>query len=141
MNARHLLAIGLCTILPACKADKTQGPDTLPTFAMTSASYRESDNLPAAVTQELGSSYRMADWNDIPNSGSVESFLNDLGITTGEIVPLTYNGSRFDGSTRHYFLQRGTAHAGALVYDQFGTSAWLGSWYGYSGLRVMATLR
>jgi len=125
-----------------CTGCFTYTTAALPTFAMTSANYRETDDLPGAVARELGSSYRMADWNDLVSySGTMESFLNGLGIATGELVLLTYNGLRFDGGTRHYFLARGTAHAGAMVYDQFGSSAWLGSWYGYSGLRVMARLR
>ena len=108
-------------------------------LAVTSARYGEGDDLATAVEFELGSKFVIAGWEDLlPYSESIDSLLDSLGVGTGEILLLTYRGQRFDLGPRHFFLARGSPHAGASVFDRFGNSAWLGSWYGYRNLRVLA---
>jgi hypothetical protein len=108
-------------------------------LAVTSARYGEGADLEAAVEFELGSEFVIAGWEDLaPFGGSIDSLLDRLGVGEGEILLLTYRGQRFDAGPRHFFLARGTPHAGAAVFARYGDSAWLGSWYGYQNLRVLA---
>ena len=80
-------------------------------------------------------------WPRLSCDRCVEGAANDFNYFGGEGDLARIARQRCDGGTRHYFLAQGTAHSRALVYGQYGSAAWLGSWYGYSGLRVMATLR
>lgn len=105
----------------------------------TSKSYSETDNIEEIVHQELGSNFRVADWQDFSQYvGSLDALFDSLSISDGESVLVTYNGNHFvSGSTRHYILTRGIPHSGALVHAQYGNEAWLGSWYGLSNLGIV----
>ena len=143
----------LLQMIASCVADGSMSDATTTTtttttgqgwlrFSLTSASYRETDELARAVEKELGHAAVIADWTELPSSArELESLLDAVGSKEGEMLLITYRGARQASTARYFFLQRGVPHPGAGVYARVGNVAWVGSWHGYSNLRILATLR
>ncbi len=101
--------------------------------------YSETDNLAQKVQAEFGNESRIADWKDLAGfQGQLGLLFDKLGIKDGEVLLVTNNGNRYYSGSRHYILVRGTPHAGAAVHARYGNEAWLGSWYGYKNVRILA---
>ncbi len=126
-------------------------------FATTIGMYSETANLDSAVKAELGTSYRIADWNDVKSycaAHPIDSLYamiawspwdtaggNSIDTTRQNFFVL-WNGQGFwpQDPTRHYFTTRFDHNVPStwLVQDQIDSSAIvLGSWYGVS-FRVLA---
>ncbi|MBI5058237.1 carboxypeptidase regulatory-like domain-containing protein [candidate division KSB1 bacterium] len=81
-------------------------------FRVTSGTHTETENLEQAVSNEFGSNYRIADWNDIVAycaSHSVDDFISSISWQLGEENSLivTRDGQHFyGGGNRHYYATR-----------------------------------
>lgn len=107
-----LSAFVLFVVATGCKDDNPVDPTPKnEKFKVTSNKYSETADLNAAVTSELGSNYRMADWNDIVaycDSLTATKFISDFNIPLGEenSLMVTRDGQHFYGTTRHYYISR-----------------------------------
>lgn len=107
-------------------------------FARTVNKYRETSDWEAAVRSELGTGWRVADWNDLEtfylNGGNLAALLDALGIVNyRDGFWLTKGGVRNFSAERFYFAERhnGVVPEGFLVHDYLGYYLLsLGSWYG-----------
>ena len=105
-------------------------------FAITTDKYSETVDLEQIVMDEFGSNYRIATWDDLINyyddGGTAVDFEENL---TGSAM-ITYNGSHWYRSTRHYFYSIShrpgqTPHSGYLSDANIDNHEFdLGSWYG-----------
>ncbi|MDZ4205549.1 MAG: hypothetical protein U1C46_12130 [Bacteroidales bacterium] len=107
-------------------------------FKTTFNYYKETDNLEQAVINEFGSSYRIADWNDVVaycQNNSPGLFISNLNWQLGEenSLMVVRNGQHFWAGSRHYYISRFDhnkpshylAHANINNHHID-----LGSWYG-----------
>lgn len=134
-------------------------------FAATQQRYADNANLTQACQAELGSGYRVADWNDISSyvqglngAGTDADQRSRLATFFGEVAMgpydtsitheardangerVLYKGQAQDGG-RYYFLVRhdGMVDGDFLIVAELGNhSIDLGSWYGYRQ-RVLCT--
>jgi len=103
------------------------------TFSKTSASYDSGmtySELNAAVKNELGSNYEVADWNDIDDYVDGGGDISDL--KSFEDTMLTRNGKPEYSSGRQYYIDW-SDRSGQTPYDSFLSHAnigqmHLGSW-------------
>ncbi|MGD1819815.1 MAG: hypothetical protein ACPKOI_08060 [Pleomorphochaeta sp.] len=89
--------------------------------------YSETDDIDSIVHQELGTNFRVADWQDFASyEGQLDSLFDFLGIVDGQVLLITNGGSRYSSDSKQYALVRGIASVGANVLDNYGDEAWLG---------------
>ena len=115
---------------------KTGHAVDLNNFAITAGTYPETADLEKIVEKEFGSNYRITDWNDIvayhSDGGNAKDFENEFGTA----AMITYNGSHWYGSSRHYFYTIShrpgqTPFDGYLSHANINNHEFdLGSWYG-----------
>lgn len=84
-------------------------------FALTSGTYASTSDWSRAVMSELGSDYRVADWNDLvaycKNGGNLTSLLDALGFTWDrETAFVKRSGRKQFSSGRYYFIARHDNH-------------------------------
>jgi hypothetical protein len=103
-------------------------------FKHTINSYTETDNLNSKIISEFGSSYSIADWNDLKAISDINAWISCMGLTNNEAFMVTKNSSYFyNNGNRQYFVQyfsNGSAPGSFLVHDKIGNYLYLGSWYG-----------
>lgn len=80
-------------------------------FMVTSNTYKDSSDWDAAVREEFGPSYKVADWNDIKrfcrNGGDLPGLLDHLGLTkAGDSGFVRRNGKSKYSSNRWYYISR-----------------------------------
>jgi len=93
--------------------EETQTAQAMPTplfpFALTNKTYHETDDFSSACSQELGSSWRTADWNDFLQQSqagnSIPDIISTLALEKNTPYLLTYNGEGWYDGQRHYFLE------------------------------------
>ena len=122
---------GACALAVVAGAPtSSQALTTIYNFAVTTGSYVQGTNLNNAVAAELGSKYRVADWNDIidyVNSG----YSVDDPIFSG-LNYVTVSGSNHQSGSRYYYTQYST-RPGQAPYDGFMSygnvgQLYLGAW-------------
>lgn len=109
-------------------------------FALTSGTYASTSDWNKAVMSELGSDYRVADWNDLAaycnNGGNLTSLLDALGFTWDrETAFVKRSGNKQYSAGRYYFIARHDNHLPTkysfLVHATlFNNQLDLGSWGG-----------
>jgi hypothetical protein len=121
--------------------EATQTAQAVPTpafpFSLTNKKYHETDDFSSACSDELGSQWRTADWNDFllqsQAGNSITDVISTLALAKNTPYLLTYNGESWYNGQRHYFLE---------FHDHVLPGGWLshaniddhyidlGSWYG-----------
>lgn len=102
-------------------------------FAITSQKYSETTDLTQAAKNNLGSSYDIADWNDLKNINDIQSWIICMGISHDQTFLVTRNGNDFYSGNRHYYVHYSTdglPYSGFLAHDKINNVLFLGSWYG-----------
>lgn len=121
-------------LFSGCEKDKILFSD----FEVTQSLYAHNSDWDQAILTELGTQYKVADWNDLKdlykNGGDLLSLFNNLGLTAvGTDVSLEYNGVRKYSDTRYYYATRHEHNkpSGYLAHDQIDNYLIsLGSWTG-----------
>jgi PKD repeat protein len=112
-------------------------PDMGP-FALTSGTYKDTDELEEAVKYELGDNYTVADWNDLKEyaqTHDIEQWANQIGLSGNtKTAWIKWNGAEFwENTSRHFFIERHDHQTPVffLVHDDIDNNFIdLGSWYG-----------
>jgi hypothetical protein len=129
--------------------EATQTAQAMPTplfpFGLTNKKYHETDDFSSACSEELGSLWRTADWNDFLHhsqaGNSIPDLISTLALVKNTPYLLTYNGEGWYTGNRHYFLELhnhilpGGWLSHANIDDHYID---LGSWYG-SDSQVLCT--
>jgi hypothetical protein len=76
---------------------------------LTIEKYHETDNIESACGLELGSMWRLADWNDLlaysQTGNSIEAFVSALALKKNTVYLITNNGERWYSRGRHYYIE------------------------------------
>ncbi|MBN1291868.1 MAG: hypothetical protein JXB48_08510 [Candidatus Latescibacteria bacterium] len=115
-------------------ANESDTTETTPKYRITQNAYLETDNLNQKITDEYGTGYRLADWNDLlADSLEVHEICETLGIENGQEFLVTCNDIPFWNNTnRHYFISRHdhVKPSGYLSHGNIDNHYLdLGSWY------------
>jgi hypothetical protein len=131
-----LTIASLLLFLVGCDEEITEpiGEGNYENWALTTNTYSETDNLEQAVLDEMGTGWRIADWNDLlAISNDIQNWANSMEIENGDGVLLIRDGNHFWSGNRHYFMRRHNhvVPGGWLVHDDIDDNFIdLGSWYG-----------
>ena len=99
---------------------------------ITNGTYTETDDLVAAIQNEFGMNYSIADWTDIQAITNIEEWINCMELPENQTFMLTRNGEYYYNGIRQYMVHYssdGLPYPNYLVHDQIGP-LYLGSWYG-----------
>ena len=125
------------TLYPTYTSEASLTPTPSFPFALTSEKFHETDDLGPECDQELGSTWRVADWNDIlaytQAGNSIEGFVSTLSLKEETIYLLTYNGERWYRELRHYYIEFHNHNLPPGFLDHANIDNHyidLGSWYG-----------
>ncbi len=99
---------------------------------ITYGTYTETDDLVAAIQNEFGMNYSIADWNDLQGITEIEGWIACMELPEDQTFMLTRDGEYYYGGIRQYLVHYssdGIPYPNYLVHDQIGP-LYLGSWYG-----------
>ncbi len=105
-----VISVLAISLFVSCDKDDDTS-NSVSNFKITSATHQYNANWDAVVTNEFGSDYRVADWNDLVNfynsGGNLLGLFDALGLTGyGNSASLYWNGKQFNSETRAYFASR-----------------------------------
>jgi hypothetical protein len=125
------------TLYPTYTPEASLTPTPSFPFALTIKKYHETDNLESACGQELGSMWRIADWNDIlaysQAGNSIEGFVSALALKEITIYLVTNNGESWYSGQRHYYMEFHNHNLPSGFWSHADIDNHyidLGSWYG-----------
>jgi len=131
------ITIVLLMVFSSCQKDEETGggggSTDCTSFKITNYKYIETEDLHQAGINEMGTSYKLADWNDLKKISDIEGWIKCMGFSDDQTFLVTKSGDGFySGGTRHYFVHYfadGDVPGNWLVHDEIGNKLFLGSWY------------
>jgi len=99
---------------------------------ITNGTYAETDDLIAAIQNEFGMNYNIADWTDLQAIPNIADWISCMELPENQTFMLTRNGEYYYNGIRQYMVHYssdGIPYPNYLVHDQIGP-LYLGSWYG-----------
>ena len=99
----------------------------------TNGKFSETVNLNSAVSNELGSGFSIADWNDLKSISNIDAWISCMGLQKDQTFMVTKDGNYKIGGNRQYYVHyspTGLPYAGFAVHDKIGNKLFLGSWSG-----------
>ena len=100
-------------------------------FKILIGGFNENQNLDSIILFKLGTTYRIADFQDLKKIISIEDWASDLKLNPDSLYIVTYNGERFT-KNRQYFIKVLNHYVpdNFLLHDQLDSNfIGLGSWY------------
>lgn len=125
--------IGQFSVSTSTPPPPAPGPGS---YALTTGSYLETDDMDARCVQEFGAGAQLADWADIKAeyTGNAHALMAAIGMAPHSgSVWVQRNGNRWHTSTRHYLLSYhdGNVPPNYAVHDHIDNfTLSLGSWFG-----------